>query len=109
LHEGREPGDIVKTLIAGDGGRESRQLHIMDAKGRIAAHTGRECVDWCGHIQGVGFSIAGNMLPPPPYSTTPRKPMSPTPNFRLAQRLIAAMHAGEAAAATSAASNRPRS
>jgi len=34
LHEGREPADIVKTLIAGDGGRESRQLHIMDAKGR---------------------------------------------------------------------------
>src|SRR5438105_14052798 len=62
LHEGREPGNIVKTLIAGDGGRESRQLHIMDAKGRIAAHTGRECVDWCGHIQGDGFSIAGNML-----------------------------------------------
>ena len=62
LREGREPGDIVKTLIAGDGGRESRQLHIMDAKGRIAAHTGNECVDWCGHIQGDGFSIAGNML-----------------------------------------------
>ena len=32
LREGREPGDIVNTLIAGDGGRESRQLHIMDAK-----------------------------------------------------------------------------
>ena len=34
----------------------------MDAGGRIAAHTGRECVDWCGHIEGNGFSIAGNML-----------------------------------------------
>src|SRR6266436_7006906 len=62
LREGRAPGDIVKALLAADDGRESRQLHIMDAKGRIAAHTGRECVDRCGHIQGVGFSIAGNML-----------------------------------------------
>ena len=34
----------------------------MDAEGRIASHTGSECVDWCGHIQGDGFSIAGNML-----------------------------------------------
>ena len=34
----------------------------MDADGRIAAHTGRECVDWCGHVEGDGFSIAGNML-----------------------------------------------
>src|SRR5438876_7273049 len=42
LHEGPDPADIIKTLIAGDGGRESRQLHIADAKGRIAAHTGRE-------------------------------------------------------------------
>ena len=34
----------------------------MDASGRIAAHTGSDCVDWCGHIEGDGFSIAGNML-----------------------------------------------
>ena len=37
-------------------------MHLMDASGRIASHTGRECVDWCGHIEGDGFSIAGNML-----------------------------------------------
>src|SRR5882757_2336704 len=50
LRDGREPDDIVATLLAADSGRETRQLHIMDTKGRIAAHTGRECVDWCGHI-----------------------------------------------------------
>ena len=49
-------------MISADNGRESRQLHIMDAKGRIASHTGRECVDWCGHLKGDGFSLAGNML-----------------------------------------------
>ena len=41
LREGRAPAEIVKTLLAADDGRESRQLHVMDAKGRIAAHTGR--------------------------------------------------------------------
>src|SRR5437762_7155381 len=45
LREGLEPHAIVETLIAADSGRESRQLHILDAGGRIAAHTGRECVD----------------------------------------------------------------
>src|ERR1700736_1256182 len=49
LREGRTPRETVETLIAADNGRESRQLHIMDAGGRIAAHTGCECVDWCGH------------------------------------------------------------
>src|SRR5450756_936701 len=62
LREGRKPRDVIETLIAADAGRESRQFHIMDAGGRIASHTGRECVDWCGHIEGDGFSIAGNML-----------------------------------------------
>src|SRR5579859_174603 len=42
LREGRHPQDIVKTLLAADSGRESRQLHIMDAEGRIAAHTGKD-------------------------------------------------------------------
>ena len=62
LREGRSPREVVDILIAADSGRESRQLHIMDASGRIASHTGSECVDWCGHIEGTGFSIAGNML-----------------------------------------------
>ena len=62
LREGRAPRDLVETLIAADAGRETRQLHVMDAEGRIAAHTGRECIGWCGHVGGDGFSIAGNML-----------------------------------------------
>ena len=62
LAEGRPPQDIVKTLIAADAGHESRQLHIMDASERIACHTGRDCVAWCGHLAGKGFSVAGNML-----------------------------------------------
>src|SRR5262252_7714216 len=62
LRAGGAPRDIIETLIAADAGCESRQLHIMDASGRIAAHTGKECVDWYGHLEGNGFSIAGNML-----------------------------------------------
>src|SRR3979490_1108877 len=62
LREGHAPRDVIETLIAADAGHASRQLHIMDAQGRIAAHTGARCVDWCGHVEGDGFSIAGNML-----------------------------------------------
>jgi uncharacterized Ntn-hydrolase superfamily protein len=97
LREGREPGDIVKTLIAADGGRESRQLHIMDAKGRIAAHTGKECVDWCGHIQGGSFSIAGNMLAGAAVLDDTAKAYVANASLPFARRLIAAMQAGEAA------------
>src|SRR5580704_13710484 len=40
----RTPYDSGETLIAADAGHESRQLHIMDAGGRIAAYTGSQCV-----------------------------------------------------------------
>ncbi len=97
LREGRESRDIVKTLIAADSGRESRQLHVMDGKGRIASFTGKECVDWCGHIQGDGFSIAGNMLAGAAVLDDTAKAYVANASLPFARRLIAAMRAGEAA------------
>jgi uncharacterized Ntn-hydrolase superfamily protein len=97
LREGQKPRDIVKTLIAADAGRESRQLHIMDAGGRIAAHTGGDCVDWCGHLEGNGFSIAGNMLAGARVLDETAKAYIANESLPFAQRLIAAMRSGEAA------------
>src|SRR6266850_8058933 len=97
LRKGRAPGDIVKALLAADDGRESRQLHIMDAKGRIASHTGSECVDWCGHVRGDGFSIAGNMLAGPRVLDDAAKAYAVNKTLPFVRRLIAAMKAGEAA------------
>ena len=97
LREGRAPGEIVATLLAADSGRETRQLHIMDATGRIASHTGRECVDLCGHIQGDGFSIAGNMLAGAAVLDDTATAYVANAKLPFARRLIAAMFAGEAA------------
>jgi uncharacterized Ntn-hydrolase superfamily protein len=96
LREGRMPREVVDTLISADSGRESRQLHIMDASGRIASHTGRDCVDWCGHIEGNGFSIAGNMLAGASVLDDTAKAYGSS-ELPFARRLIAAMRAGEAA------------
>jgi uncharacterized Ntn-hydrolase superfamily protein len=97
LHEGKSPREIIETLIAGDNGRESRQLHIMDVQGRIAAHTGRDCVDWCGHLKGDNFSIAGNMLAGAAVLDETAKAYLANQSLPFARRLIAAMRAGEKA------------
>ncbi len=97
LREGRSPRDIVETLIAADSGHESRQLHILDATGRVAAHTGRDCVDWCGHVEGNGFSIAGNMLAGASVLDDTAQTYITGQRLPFAQRLIAAMRSGEAA------------
>jgi len=97
LREGHAPREIIETLIASDAGHESRQLHIMDARGRIAAYTGKDCVDWCGHLQGDGFSIAGNMLAGARVLDDTAKAYVANIGMPFAQRLIAGMRSGELA------------
>src|SRR5438067_10946665 len=50
LRDGVPAADVVRTLVAADAGRDQRQVHVMDAAGRVGAHTGAQCVDWCGHV-----------------------------------------------------------
>jgi uncharacterized Ntn-hydrolase superfamily protein len=97
LCEGKSPQDIVGALTGDDPGRETRQLHILDATGRIAAFTGKECVDWRGHLAGDGFSLAGNMLAGAQVLDETAKAYVANESLAFARRLITAMRAGEAA------------
>jgi uncharacterized Ntn-hydrolase superfamily protein len=97
LREGREPAGIIATLIAADAGHASRQVHIMDVTGRVAAHTGKDCVDWCGHLKGEDFSIAGNMLAGGRVLEDTAAAYRANADLPFARRLIAAMRAGEEA------------
>ena len=97
LREGKHPQAIIAALLAADDGRESRQLHLMDAHGTIAAHTGKDCVDWCGHVPGDGFSVAGNMLAGPRVLDDTAATYAANKDLPFAQRLVTAMRAGEAA------------
>jgi uncharacterized Ntn-hydrolase superfamily protein len=97
LRAGKSPEEVIATLTASDDGRDQRQVHVMDAAGRIAAHTGKACVDWCGHTRGENFSVAGNMLAGPAVIEQTAKAYLANAALPLARRLIAALKAGEAA------------
>lgn len=97
LAKGAAPSDAVRTLTFADAGREHRQLHMIDSEGNVAAHTGVECIDWCGHIAGDGFSVAGNMLAGPQVIEDTAQVFEAGRELPFAERLIAAMEAGEAA------------
>ena len=97
LRDGRSADDVVAMLIAADAGRDYRQVHVMDAAGRVAAHTGTACIDWCGHLAGDGFSVAGNMLAGKAVIEDTAAAYLANIAAPFPQRLIAAMHTGEAA------------
>ncbi len=69
---------------------------MIDAKGRIAAYTGSACIEWCGHLAGERFSVAGNMLTGPEVLQSTFEKFSSEKNIPFAERLIAALAAGEA-------------
>ena len=96
LRAGLSAPEVVKRLTAPDEGREQRQLHVIDARGRIGQHTGAQCIDWCGAVAGDGYSVAGNMLANERVirETARAYEASRRP---FAERLIAALEAGEAA------------
>jgi uncharacterized Ntn-hydrolase superfamily protein len=97
LREGVPAATVVEVLTDSDPGSASRQLHLQDAAGRIAAFTGDQCVPWCGHAVHDGFSVAGNMLAGPDVISETARAYRESGTLAFAQRLIAALKAGEAA------------
>lgn len=62
LADGASPAQALSAVLADDPGRETRQLGIVTADGRAAAHTGVECLAWAGHRVGDGYAVQGNIL-----------------------------------------------
>ena len=97
LREGLPAQTVAQALLESDPGRESRQLHLQDARGGMAVHTGAECIDWCGHAIHEGFSVAGNMLAGPGVIARTAEAFCDHAREPFARRLILALQAGEAA------------
>jgi uncharacterized Ntn-hydrolase superfamily protein len=97
LAESVPPDEVIKSLTGPDDGRAQRQVHMIDARGRIAAWTGAACIDWCGHLVRDGFSVAGNMLAGPQVIEKTTAAYEAGRALPFAERLISALEAGEAA------------
>ena len=96
LRAGEAADDVASGLLAGDAGRDHRQLHMIDARGRIAQRTGEDCVSWCGAVRGTDVSVAGNMLAGAAVVERTLEAFQHAAGS-LAERLISALEAGEAA------------
>jgi len=62
LRAGQTAEEVVASLTAGDPSSAIRQLGVVDAEGRTAAHTGADCIPACGHRVGDGYTVQGNLL-----------------------------------------------
>jgi uncharacterized Ntn-hydrolase superfamily protein len=62
LEEGKRPEQVLERLTRADERREVRQVGIINARGRAAAFTGKECKEWAGHFVGTNYAVQGNIL-----------------------------------------------
>jgi uncharacterized Ntn-hydrolase superfamily protein len=95
IRDGIGAQDIVRILTSRDEGHAHRQVHVLGADGKFAAHTGAECVPWCGHWVGDDFSVAGNMLAGPQVVSETVRVLRERSDLELPRRLITALKAGE--------------
>jgi uncharacterized Ntn-hydrolase superfamily protein len=96
LDRGLSPREMLETLVASDERRSERQVHAVDVKGQKSSFTGSACAGWAGHLADEGVSIAGNFLSSRKVLTETLR-LFKSSSGTLAQRLLAAMEAGEAA------------
>ena len=62
LRRGLDPAGAIKSVLEHDELARYRQLGLVDASGRVAAHTGDGCIAHAGDVQGEGFSCQANMM-----------------------------------------------
>lgn len=62
LAAGEAPERALAELIAEDDEPEFRQVALIDVRGRVAQHTGSNCIACAGNAHGLDWAAQGNML-----------------------------------------------
>ncbi len=96
LAKGMSAEEALKSLIASDKGSAVRQLGIVDANGKSAAHTGKNCNAYAGHKTGENYACQGNILAGEAVVTDMAKAFEESKG-PLAWRMMAALEAAEKA------------
>lgn len=95
LAAGAAPDDALAELITGDAQGPFRQVAVVDARARLAVHTGERCIAHAGHRRGDGYSAQANMMASPDVWPAMARAFEASTGS-LARRLLGALNAAEA-------------
>jgi uncharacterized Ntn-hydrolase superfamily protein len=65
MRSGRPAPEALRALIAADSSRAVRQVAMLDAQGRVDAHTGASAIVAAGHHVGAQYSVQANLMENP--------------------------------------------
>lgn len=90
----KSPQEALDIISATDENWEWRQIGIVDAEGRVAAHTGKNTLGWTGHLIGDQHVALGNHIAGSHVNEAMSEAFEATERQPLAQRLLSALEAG---------------
>ena len=94
MRAGKSAPDTLKSLVTGDEGRDVRQVAMIDAQGRVMAHTGAKCIEAAGHSVGTNYSVQANLMLNDKVWPAMARAFE-TAKGDLAERMLAALEAAE--------------
>ncbi|MFW9941274.1 MAG: DUF1028 domain-containing protein [Candidatus Thorarchaeota archaeon] len=95
MEQGKSPEEALKILLSDDEGKEIRQVALLDAKGRVAVHTGSKCIKYAGHVKGDNFSVQANMMLTDKVWPAMAKAFENNKNLPLPERIVKTLEAAE--------------
>ncbi|HEV8375230.1 MAG TPA: DUF1028 domain-containing protein [Candidatus Polarisedimenticolia bacterium] len=97
LEQGRSAQETLDALVKDDPQGDQRQAGIVDARGRPATWTGKKCNPWAGGKTGKNYTAQGNILTGKEVVEAMASTFEATAGTPLADRLVKALAAGQAA------------
>ena len=109
LKQGLTPEEVIKRITDEDPGRDTRQVAVIDVKGRMACYTGKNVIDrdnnpkdhvhfgdyaGCITIAGKNYSVEGNTLASEEVLKAAAQAYETTKG-EMAERLMAGLEAGQ--------------
>ncbi len=95
MRAGKSAPDALAGLLAADPEREVRQVAMVDAKGMVAAHTGKRDIQAAGQHVGKGYSVQANLMANDKVWPAMAKAFEAAKGD-LAERMLAALEAAQA-------------
>ena len=95
MKAGKTAPEALGALLAGDNGREVRQVGMVDAKGNVATHTGKLNIPAAGGQSGKGYVVQANLMEKPSVWPAMARAFEAAKGD-LPERMLAALDAAQA-------------
>ncbi len=97
MEEGKSAAEVLEYLVAQDGGKDVRQVAMLDANGSVSAFTGDKCIDYANQIIGDNFSVQANMMLNDKVVPAMAKTYQENSGLPLAERVLKVLQAAQKA------------